>query len=733
MKGIAVFGKIITSFSVACLTLGIMSNPSLTKAAETGRYVEKGNISNYVAGENLAEGLFENESVKLTKKILSYDEKEKTFTVKLEAEGKQRAPKGTQAQFHVVMILNTAEDSSSDEVEAGITTSKKVAKEVGKQLADFNVDEEKLKVTVLTAGAEAKNIGTWALTQNNYSEFESKINELSGEKGQFTAAAMKEAAKILKEVEAENKYLLMVTDGSPTYAYSGTYEFNLTKKWDKNDPSKLTFNDLASPIKKEISLPVLDGSYQITDATLGFIYEKHSQDFFGFNLVSVKEIPEGSKKFFPGHDRKQVGNLNLPVTATVVSMASAVHEAKGLPEGTEIVYSGVEESNYLQNIEKKYFSQFYKRLKATNFDASLLETKAETIFDSITNAKIEDKLSDKFELVGAIQVIDSETKGIKNNKVTITRDNNVISVSGDKLSLGKDDKLVLTYKVRLKDSFRNDTFHEISEVTNLIDGDVSYPFFNVKAKEKAAPVPPVVNIPDVVLPPSVINPPSTTTTTEVTNPTNSTNTSNTNTEERIPKKEENIVVEEDSTPLGSATDLSKKLTATDTTKKTNNIVVNRVSKNLAKVKQADVETILSGEADKLILKLKKATVEIKTSSLSGILDDKKDKFEVLVDAKQPKKKADKKNIKLNLKTNVLLSKNVYNLTLRVNGEKITKYSFGKTPLKVFLKVNLKKVPKNLYVMNLSTKKLIKAKYDKKNRAAVFKTSQIGKFIVVKKK
>ena len=86
------------------------------------------------------------------------------------------------------------------------------------------------------------------------------------------------------------------------------------------------------------------------------------------------------------------------------------------------------------------------------------------------------------------------------------------------------------------------------------------------------------------------------------------------------------------------------------------------------------------------------------------------------------------NIKKIMKSVVICDKKQYEVKLVINGKRVTK-----TASKAVIQIKLNKVIKgNIYVINLITGKKIKAKYDKKSKSVVFKTNELGKFIIVKK-
>ena len=84
----------------------------------------------------------------------------------------------------------------------------------------------------------------------------------------------------------------------------------------------------------------------------------------------------------------------------------------------------------------------------------------------------------------------------------------------------------------------------------------------------------------------------------------------------------------------------------------------------------------------------------------------------------------------NVKGSKLVSKQVFTLNIKAGNMTVKESQLNGTKINVTLKVNLKKAPKIVWVMDLSTGKRVKATY--KKGKLMFKTANLGKFVLVNK-
>lgn len=158
--------------------------------------------------------------------------------------------------------------------------------------------------------------------------------------------------------------------------------------------------------------------------------------------------------------------------------------------------------------------------------------------------------------------------------------------------------------------------------------------------------------------------------------------------------------------------------------------VSKKAKNTASTK--NVQAVLDGNKDsKLTVSAAKASVTLSKAVLEAVFGGTAESVKVSVKAATPKKNSkDAKAVAKSLKKNKLVAKTVYNVTVKVGKENINNYDLQDGKLTVTLNTGLKKAPKNLYVMNISNGKLMKASF--KSGKVTFKAGMTGKFVVVSK-
>lgn len=161
------------------------------------------------------------------------------------------------------------------------------------------------------------------------------------------------------------------------------------------------------------------------------------------------------------------------------------------------------------------------------------------------------------------------------------------------------------------------------------------------------------------------------------------------------------------------------------------VFVEKAKNQSASISKKNVSEVLSGEAEKLIVEVKNGTVSFDKTALKKLLGNVSKKLSVHVSRLSEKSEKGKGELG-KIKKNSLLKKEVFDISLKADGKSLKKVDLGKTRFTVALKVSLKKIPKELYVFDLKSGKLIKAKYNKKQKEVVFKTGKTGRYVLVRK-
>ena len=153
--------------------------------------------------------------------------------------------------------------------------------------------------------------------------------------------------------------------------------------------------------------------------------------------------------------------------------------------------------------------------------------------------------------------------------------------------------------------------------------------------------------------------------------------------------------------------------------KQSSVTVKNTKKNTVKISEEKI-----AEALETGLKVtgKSGEVKFTAKALEKIVGDTAEAVKVTLKATSEMAK--------NVKGSKLISKQVFTLNIKAGNMTVKESQLNGTKINVTLKVNLKKAPKIVWVMDLSTGKRVKATY--KKGKLMFKTANLGKFVLVNK-
>lgn len=166
-------------------------------------------------------------------------------------------------------------------------------------------------------------------------------------------------------------------------------------------------------------------------------------------------------------------------------------------------------------------------------------------------------------------------------------------------------------------------------------------------------------------------------------------------------------------------------TSTTETKPEEKISAKNTKNNTVKVSEEKIaEALETG----LKVMAKSGKVEFTAKAIEKMVGDTAEA--VTVTLKTTATKSNAKEVTKNLKGSKLVSKKVFALNIKAGNMAVKESQLKGTKINVTLKVALKNAPKVVWVMDLSTGKKVKAAY--KNGKLTFKTSNLGKFVIVNK-
>lgn len=166
-------------------------------------------------------------------------------------------------------------------------------------------------------------------------------------------------------------------------------------------------------------------------------------------------------------------------------------------------------------------------------------------------------------------------------------------------------------------------------------------------------------------------------------------------------------------------------TSTTETEQSERVSAKNTKNNTVKVSEKKIaEALETG----LKVMVKSGKVEFTAKAIEKMIGDSAET--VTVTLKTTATKSNAKEVTKNLKGSKLVSKKVFALDIKAGNMAVKESQLKGTKINVTLKVALKSTPKTVWVMDLSTGKRVKAAY--KKGKLTFKTSNLGKFVIVNK-
>lgn len=185
--------KKISSLLVGCLTLGTLSSPLATAETST------------------PEGFIKTESGLYIKKSVSKVENtDNQYRISFDISG--TAPKVAMPTAEIVLVIDRSGSMKDTNKEQKITKVKNAAKDFCKTILDGKGDNVKISIVSYASSASLD-----IESSNNLDNLNSKIELLNADGGTNTEEGIKEAKNIISNINADKKYVVLFTDGLPTY------------------------------------------------------------------------------------------------------------------------------------------------------------------------------------------------------------------------------------------------------------------------------------------------------------------------------------------------------------------------------------------------------------------------------------------------------------------------------------------------------------------------------------
>jgi hypothetical protein len=437
-------------FMILFMIINLLSgvNPSVLKADET---TDAKHFQNYTL-----ERTDNATGVKLTQKASNYNNG--SFDVEMTVEGNEDST----TKMHSLDVVLAIDTSNSMEEKVGEAKRLDTAKKAAVSFVNGLILDGKTNVRVSVIGYGAHAYEVIGLS-NKKADIVNAINSLTITGGTYTQDALKMSDSILSKSQADQKRIVLLSDGVPTYGYDG--------KNSGFDNAIETDNNITHPSYKIYHRKVT----QKTIPGVGGIGEEEYGDFIEGYDANKKWVSDGwfkryrfqNYRVYPGrigdgrNGSETINNLlfieankikGKDITITTVGIDVYGDGAKVLTEVAKNSggYNGANGfGNNLKNILDKLAEEIInKRVNNGKFVIPMADF-----------VKFKDNLT--YEVTTQGKKNATLTNAIKATKPT-AGDNNLV-FSG--LTLGKDDKLTVKYKAELVEDRKDGDFYNITKTS----------------------------------------------------------------------------------------------------------------------------------------------------------------------------------------------------------------------------------------------------------------------------
>nr|MCR5516875.1 VWA domain-containing protein [Lachnospira sp.] len=394
-----------------------------------------GAVGTVALADDVSGGTNETTSSELTlsKTAEPVEGEENTWQITLTASGKN-----AESTTEVVMVIDT-----SNSMDGNRLTN---VKEAAKAAADVLLTNSSTKVSLVTYNYSAENLGVYE--ENDKEALKNVINNLSTDGGTNINAGLYEARKRLEQSDADNKYVMLMTDGEPTYSYSidtisldlsSYYRPNKTKKFD-TETAWRAYN--ASGDEGYITYLKNVSNYDVTALNYNYIIGN------GYNskYQLYRAIPEGENEYagyiinYAGitncivkatyFEAEEIKNAGIPIYGIGVGFSSVPDVLANISSGDGYAYNAQDDPESIKNVFVDV--------------VGLIRNAAE-------NAQITDPMGNEFNIVGNA----TNTSDVTPSQGTISYDEATDTISWNAGTIVEGVTATLTYKVTVDPAYFN--------------------------------------------------------------------------------------------------------------------------------------------------------------------------------------------------------------------------------------------------------------------------------------
>ncbi|ESL03945.1 LPXTG-motif protein cell wall anchor domain protein [Catonella morbi ATCC 51271] len=372
--------------------------------------------------------------VTISKKVTRYNAADGTYDIELKVKGSTEVVQNNKI-LDIVLVMDTSGSMEGKSLE----NAKKAANNFVDKLLPQN-NNVNIGIVSFAEKGEIKS----GLTRN-VTTLKNAIKGLKADGGTYTQQGLEKAATVLNGAPAEHKKVMVVIgDGEPTYANGEHPNFD-----------KGGFYRIYNPATKKEGYEQWYGN---AFKWLGKGYNSAHRNYL------VKLINGG---FGNGtKERKGWGHVSWPFNLMDDYFENATLKAADtIKNNTEIITVGIDiENNDLAKSIMNKLATSGKYLKAGAVAGELdkiLDDIAEKLQKKVSEGVITDNMSEYVNcLVNSVKL-----SGKSENLSPEISDK---SITVRNINLGKDEELIISYKVKLKDNWKDGEFHKANGKTTLL-------------------------------------------------------------------------------------------------------------------------------------------------------------------------------------------------------------------------------------------------------------------------
>ncbi|SEG06119.1 vWA domain-containing protein [Lachnospira multipara] len=381
----------------------------------------------------------------LTKTAQAVEGEENTWQITLTASGSN-----VEYTTEVAMVIDTSNSMNDGDRLSHV-------KEAAKAAADTLLTNDQTKVSLITYNYGYTYIGVYG--KDDLETLKTKIDTMTATSGTNINAGLHGARERLEQSDADNKYVMLMTDGEPTYSYMiDTIDMNLSEHYQNNGFTLGNGRKVTVPGGTKHSITYLTNvyDYEVTSLRYDLIIGNGNNSFYQL-YRAIPNTPEGHNTY-AGYTIDYAEIFNCVTKATYFE-ADAIKDS-GIPiYGISVGFSRV--PDVLQNISSGD-GYAYNAEDDPDSIKDVFVNVVGLIRNAAENAQITDPMGEYFNLVGDVSNL--EDVSVSQGSVSYDQENETLAWNAGTIVGGV--TATLTYKVTVDPELFNSMSEDEEYDTN---------------------------------------------------------------------------------------------------------------------------------------------------------------------------------------------------------------------------------------------------------------------------